>query len=184
MASKTKRDKTKKDDVSQVIRDISVGDISNINGGVINVGSGNVQTGSTIDARQQIDTGGGAYIGGNVSLGGGTFIARDQINYAGAAPSSEMTAAFEKLTAAVQALSNPAQQTVAQMAVQNLQTEAAKGDAASEETVKNWFEMLIGMSPDIWDVAVTTFTNPIAGLSLAFKKIAEKAKAERAAKGQ
>lgn len=182
MASKTKRDKTKKDDVSQVIRDISVGDISNINGGVINVGSGNVQTGSTIDAR--IDTGGGAYIGGNVSLGGGSFIARDQINYAGAAPSSEMTAAFEKLTAAVQALSNPAQQTVAQMAVQNLQTEAAKGDAASEETVKNWFEMLIGMSPDIWDVAVTTFTNPIAGLSLAFKKIAEKAKAERAAKGQ
>jgi len=182
MASKTKRDKTKKDDVSQVIRDISVGDISNINGGVINVGSGNVHTGD-IDARQ-VDTGGGAYIGGNVSLGGGTFIARDQINYASAAPSSEMTAAFEKLTEAIKAISNPAQQAVAQMAVQNLQTEAAKGDAASEETVKNWFEMLIGMSPDIWDVAVTTFANPIAGLSLAFKKIAEKAKAERAAKGQ
>ena len=183
MSPKTKRDKTKKDDVSQVIRDISVGDISNINGGVINVGSGNVHTGSTIDARQ-IDTGGGAYIGGNVSLGGGSFIARDQINYASAAPSSEMTAAFEKLTEAIKAISNPAQQAVAQMAVQNLQTEAAKGDAASEETVKNWFEMLIGMSPDIWDVAVTTFANPIAGLSLAFKKIAEKAKAERAAKGQ
>ena len=182
MPTKTKRDKTKKDDVSQVIRDISVGDISNINGGVINVGSGNVQTGSTIDAR--IDTGGGAYIGGNVSLGGGSFIARDQINYAGAAPSSEMTAAFEKLTAAVQALSNPAEQLSAQMVVKELEKEAAKGDAASEETVKNWFDMLLRMSPDIWDVAVTTFANPIAGLSLAFKKIAEKAKSDRAAKGQ
>lgn len=183
MASKTKRDKTKKDDVSQVIRDISVGDISNINGGVINVGSGNVHTGSTIDARQ-IDTGGGAYIGGNVSLGGGSFIARDQINYAGAAPSSEMTAAFEKLTAAINKLADPVDTQVAQLAVQQLQTEAAKGDAASEETVKKWFERLIAMSSDIWEVAVTTFINPIAGVSTVFKKIAEKAKAERAAKGQ
>ena len=182
MTRKPKHDKTKKDDVSQVIRDISVGDISNINGGVINVGSGNVQTGSTIDAR--IDTGGGAYIGGNVSLGGGSFIARDQINYAGAAPSSEMTAAFEKLTAAINKLADPVDTQVAQLAVQQLQTEAAKGDAASEETVKKWFERLIAMSSDIWEVAVTTFINPIAGVSTVFKKIAEKAKAERAAKGQ
>ena len=132
MPTKTKRDKTKKDDVSQVIRDISVGDISNINGGVINVGSGNVQTGSTIDAR--IDTGGGAYIGGNVSLGGGSFIARDQINYAGAAPSSEMTAAFEKLTAAINKLADPVD---TQAIVQQLQTEAAKATPPAKRQSRN-----------------------------------------------
>ena len=32
------------------------------------------------------------------------------------------------------------------------------------------------MAPDIWDVAVATFTNPILGISTVVKKIAEKAK--------
>jgi hypothetical protein len=36
------------------------------------------------------------------------------------------------------------------------------------------------MAPDIFEVTVTTWTNPVAGVGMVLKKVAEKAKAEEA----
>ncbi len=174
MPTKTKRDKTKKDDVSQVIRDISVGDISNINGGVINVGSGNVQTGSTIDAR--IDTGGGAYIGGNVSLGGGSFIARDQINYA--SPSNELQAQFEEVIKQIRELTNidSLDREDMEVAVREVEKEVAKGKELDENFLARRLRNIGRIAPDILEVVLATITSPAAGLGVVAKKIAERAR--------
>jgi hypothetical protein len=79
----------------------------------------------------------------------------------------------------VQAKPDGPEKTMAQTAVQGLQGEAAKGEQADESKVQKWFTFLAGMAPDIRNVAVDTFTNPIKGLSTVFKKVAERAKAEK-----
>jgi len=176
MSPKTKRDKTKKDDVSQVIRDISVGDISNINGGVINVGSGNVQTGSTIDDHH-IDTGGGAYIGGNVSLGGGTFIARDQINYA--SPSNELQTQFEEVIKQIRELTkiDSLDREDMEVAVREVEKEVAKGAGLDENFLVRRLRNIGRIAPDILEVVLATIASPAAGLGVVAKKIAERARA-------
>ena len=64
----------------------------------------------------------------------------------------------------------------------SLQDEAQKGDKASEANVKKWFNFLAQTAPDVFQVAIATLANPIAGLGVAFSKIAERAKAEQTAK--
>jgi hypothetical protein len=46
--------------------------------------------------------------------------------------------------------------------------------------VRRWFEFLAETSADAWEVAVNTFISPVAGVGTVFKKIAERAKAEKA----
>ena len=98
------------------------------------------------------------------------------------ASAEEIAKAFAAITAKVNALPDGPEKSVAVSAVQALQDEAQKGDKASEDNVKKWFDFLAQTSSDAFDVAVATFSNPIAGLGLAFKKIAERAKQERASK--
>jgi hypothetical protein len=94
----------------------------------------------------------------------------------------EIAKAFAAITAKVNTLPEGPDKSVAASAVQALQVEAQKGDKASEANVKKWFDFLAQTSSDAFDVAVATFSNPIAGMSVAFKKIAERAKADRQAK--
>lgn len=67
----------------------------------------------------------------------------------------------------------------ANKAVVELKKEAQKGEQADENRVKGWFSFLANIAPDVWEVAVDTFINPIKGVSTLFKKVAEKAKAEK-----
>jgi len=182
MTKQPRKPKRKDEDLAQVIRDINVGDISGMTGGNLNIGSGIINTGAgnvnTGDARQiDIDTGGGAYIGGNVNLGGGTFIARDQVNYASTGPSRDMIEAFTKLTRAVETLNDPVKKPVAQMAIQALQTEAYKGKQADETTVNSSFDMLAGMPHTFLVIVVETFSTPIAGVAPVFKENADQLQA-------
>jgi hypothetical protein len=87
-----------------------------------------------------------------------------------------LTQAFERLAQKVNALPEGPAKAMATTAVQGLKTEAEKGEAAEEKNVQQWFGFLAQMAPDILEVAAATFVNPIAGLGVAFKKIAEKAK--------
>ena len=70
--------------------------------------------------------------------------------------------------------------------VQARATTIQQGDATEE--MENAFEgrlrALLAMAPDIGEVFVTTFANPIAGLALTFKKIADRAKASTSAAGR
>ena len=71
---------------------------------------------------------------------------------------------------------------IAQKTVQGLKEEAEKGEKADESKVQKMFKSLLNVAPDAWEVAVATFLNPIAGVGMAFKKIAERAKAEQTQK--
>lgn len=70
----------------------------------------------------------------------------------------------------------------AQKAIGTLKTEAEKGDKAEEKSIHRWLAFLLEATPDIGQVAIDAFLHPIKGLSTAFQKIAERAKAEREAK--
>ncbi len=61
--------------------------------------------------------------------------------------------------------------------VKQIQAEAAKGTEASSPKIERWFDDLARMAPDVFEVALATIANPVSGLALVAKKIAEKAKA-------
>jgi hypothetical protein len=116
---------------------------------------------------------GGSVSGSNVVAGNNNRLTIKQ-----GASADEIAKAFSTLFQAVEAKPEGPKKMMAQTAVQELEVESAKGEKAEEGKVQEWFEVLAGMAPDIWEVAVDTFTNPIKGLSTVFKKVAEKAKAE------
>ncbi len=111
-----------------------------------------------------------------VAIGRGTQATGTQTTGVSA---EEIAKAFAAINAKVNALPEGPDKTVAASAVKALQDEAQKGEKASEANVSKWFNFLAQAAPDAFDVAVATFANPIAGLGVAFKKIAERAKKER-----
>jgi hypothetical protein len=66
--------------------------------------------------------------------------------------------------------------------IQSTVTDAAKNnDKVDEGFLARRFRNIARMAPDILDVIVATLGNPLAGLGVAVKKIADKAKAETSA---
>lgn len=92
---------------------------------------------------------------------------------------SEIAKVFLALMEKANALANASDKQDAQNAITSLESEAQKSDKADEKKVKKWLYFLAETAPDIGDVAIDTFLNPIKGLSTVFRKIAERAKAER-----
>lgn len=90
--------------------------------------------------------------------------------------SEEVKKTFAALMEKVESMSDGSDKEVAQSAVKALEIEAQKGDDAKEDNVKKWLAFLAQVAPDVWEVAVSTFLNPIQGLSLAFQKVAQRAK--------
>ncbi len=66
--------------------------------------------------------------------------------------------------------------------VAKIEAEASKGAQADPSRLEKLINTLAVMAPDIFEVAVTTLANPLAGIGLALKKIGDKARLERAAK--
>jgi hypothetical protein len=71
---------------------------------------------------------------------------------------------------------------VAQQAIAGLEQEVNKGEAAQEHKLAEWFNFLAQAAPDVWDVAVATFANPVAGVARIVQLVAKKAKEEKEAK--
>jgi hypothetical protein len=145
--------------------------------------------GSTIAGRdahvthRTVNTGGGQYIEGDVNTGGGDFVGRDQYTYGPGADLAAIAQAFEELKKALEKVPEGPKKAMAAQAVEGLKEEAEKGEDAEEENVVQWFECLALMLPDIGEVAIRTFLNPIDGLSTVFRKVAEKAKAGKEGSG-
>jgi hypothetical protein len=59
--------------------------------------------------------------------------------------------------------------------------EAQKGKEADPGRIQRLLNTLNAMAPDILDVVIATIANPLAGLGLVAKKIAQKAQVTRAA---
>ena len=93
-----------------------------------------------------------------------------------------ITTAFRELEQALNAMSEGPHKEAAKSAVKTLEEEARKGNKADKTKIQNWMDFLAETAPDIWDVAIDTFINPVKGIGTVFKKIAEKAKAKQTSK--
>lgn len=159
-------------------------------------------SGGTFNMGDRVDTGGGAYVGGNVNTGGGAFTGRDSYHIQGdgnvigndnivtvskttGADAVALAQAFGELYAHMQQDTRltPAQQATAQQEVAAIQRAAmAQGDKVAEGFIRERLHNLQRMAPDILDVVLTTFANPIAGAGMVIKKIAQKMKEEASEK--
>lgn len=101
-------------------------------------------------------------------------------NYQSGTDAEAIAAVFAKLYQAVsESQASAAQKAVAQQALEKLDHEAKKGESADEADIQQWFQVLVTMLPDIGEVAIDTFLNPIKGLSTVFRKIAAKAREQQ-----
>ena len=115
--------------------------------------------------------------GGITSIaGGGVFIQQT-------GPSvPEMKQLFDQLYTAIEsnAKTSPADKEDIKAEVKEIQstvTEATqKNEKVDEGFLSRRFRNIARMAPDVLDVVVATLGNPLAGLGVAVKKIAEKAK--------
>lgn len=143
-------------------------------------------------------TGGGAYIGGNVTVQGGDVVGRDKIiavtgdgnvvgngnvvnvTKTGGVDLVQLRAFFESLQKTVEAQSTlpPATKKDVSEELKEVETELKKGEQADESFLMRRLRNIGRMAPDILDVMLSTFANPVAGLGKVAQKIAEKAKAE------
>jgi hypothetical protein len=128
---------------------VSIGDISDISGNV-NVAGGNITTHQTTTGLSAADI---------KQLFDGLY--RD-IDARGELPKSDK----EDIKAEVQEI----QSTVTQA--------AQKNEKIDEGFLSRRFRNIARMAPDLLDVVVATLANPLAGLGVAAKKIAQKAKEE------
>jgi hypothetical protein len=152
-------------------------------------------------ASTEINTGGGAYVGGNVEVKNGDFVGRDKHttttritgdgNVVGndssatvikqqGADATAIAQAFADLYTAVaqQRGLSPAAKADVQAELQEVETEIRKGQGADEGFIRRRLRSIRSMAPDIYDVIITTFANPVAGLGMVARKVAEKMRAE------
>lgn len=113
-----------------------------------------------IHTGTQVNTGGGAYVGGHVNAGG-DFVGRDKITH-GVSP-GDLEPLFATLLAAV-ARGAPAEaKAAAVQQVQELKTEVAKGKQADDGRVAKLVDGLAGLVPKAVGAVVSTFASPILG---------------------
>jgi hypothetical protein len=56
--------------------------------------------------------------------------------------------------------------------------EVSKGRQADSSRLERLLNVILSLAPDVFDVAIATLANPLAGLGLVAKKIGERAKLE------
>ena len=128
------------------------------------VGAGGVLVGGknrgSINTGTRVDTGGGAYVGGNVSAGC-DFVGRDKITQ-GVSP-RDLESLFAPLLAAVaqEAPANKKASAVGQ--VQELKAEVAKGKQSDDSKMAKLVEGLVGLVPKAVGAVVSAFGSPILG---------------------
>jgi hypothetical protein len=119
-------------------------------------------------------------ISGSQGIAIGRGAAANVISFQQSDDAESLTAAFARIYQAVNdSAATAAQKAVAQQAVEKLEQEAQKGETAEEMEVRQWFDVLMTMLPDIGEVAIDTFLNPIKGVSTVFRKIVAKAREQR-----
>lgn len=111
----------------------------------------------------------------NINVAGGHI--RQTIN--NSQKSGEVEALFTSLLAHIEKLPPGDTKKDANQALEGLKQEAAKGGQAEESRVERWLKFLVEAAPDIKDVAVKTFLNPVDGLSEVFRKVAKRVQQQK-----
>jgi hypothetical protein len=126
---------------------------------------------------------GGDIVGRDSIRAGGDIVGRDKLTIGDSAAQSlaQWRALVESKIEAQPNLSAEDKKDLKDQ-VAKIQAEASKGAQADPSRLEKLINTLAVMAPDIFEVAVTTIANPLAGIGLALKKIGDKAKLERATK--
>jgi cell division septum initiation protein DivIVA len=120
-------------------------------------------------------------INGNVNIAGGNITTHQTSSGLSV---SEIKQLFDQLYTAIETraetpLADKEDLKAEVKEIQSTVTEAArKNEKVDEGFLARHFRNIARMAPDILDVVVATLGNPLAGLGVAAKKIAEKAKEE------
>ena len=93
-------------------------------------------------------------------------------------PSDKVLLLRKRLRLAVSVNMCQSRSAISRVMSPKISAEAAKGARADPGRLERLINTLAAMAPDIFDVAVTTLTNPFAGIGLVLKKIGERAKLE------
>jgi hypothetical protein len=126
----------------------------------------------------------GAYVGGDVTVTNGDFVGRDKTivhHNAGADPVA-IARAFATLYDRVAEQPRLSPQTKADVKddLRDVEQELKKGDDADESFIRRRLRNVRRMAPDILEVVLATFVNPLLGLGVMAKKIAKKMRDEAA----
>ncbi len=113
----------------------------------------------------------GNVIGSNLNIGGSNVKQSVVDNSKG----DSVQVAFGPIFNEVEKLADASLKEDISEILQKLQNEAYKGEQANEKRVQSWINFLADIAPDIWDVAVRTFINPIDGVGSVFQKVAKRA---------
>lgn len=136
---------------------------------------------STKNNQPSIKVGNISDISGEVNIAAGNITTNKTTTGLSAA---EIKQLFNQLYSAIEtnAKVSPANKEDLKAEVKEIQstvTEAAqKNEKVDEGFLARRFRNIARMAPDVLDVVVATLANPLAGLGVAVKKIAEKAKEE------
>src|ERR1044071_2520609 len=120
-------------------------------------------------------------ISGNVNVAGGNITTHHTVTGLSAA---EIRQLFDGLYSQIDARANtsPADKEDIKAEVKEIQSTitaaAQKNEKIDESFLARRFRNIARMAPDVLEVVVATLGNPLAGLGVAVKKIAEKAKEE------
>jgi hypothetical protein len=120
-------------------------------------------------------------ISGNVNVAGGDIITHHTVSGLSAA---EIKQLFDGLYTVIESNKkvSPTKKEDLKAEVQEIQstvTQAVqKNEKLDEGFLSRRFRNIARMAPDVLDVVVATLANPLAGLGVAARKIADKAKAE------
>lgn len=151
----------------------------NISGGTLNV-QGDMVGGDKIVQGDEIHAGGNVNIA-NIGAGAqvGQFAQGDNITQTQGASAQDLAALFRAIYKQVDARPNDPNVERGEIrdTVKNIETEAGKGENANPNKIERWMKSLKELAPDILEVTAAALLNPLAGVSTALKKIAEKARA-------
>jgi len=118
---------------------------------------------------------------GNISDSQGVAIGRNaQVKIQSGIESKELAELFSSIYKNIQARSpDPiVEKEEITDQVKRIEHEVAAGEKAEPTKVERWLRNLAAMAPDILDVTLGALTSPIAGISVAIRKIAQKMREE------
>ena len=120
--------------------------------------SGAINTGT----QTRIDTRGGAYVGGNVSVQSGDFVGRDKVTH-GVAP-ADIAGVFAALLAALDKQAEPADKPLAVEQVAAIQAEVTQPPAQrNDKRLARLLDGLVDLVPTAVGAVVSAFASPLLG---------------------
>jgi len=148
------------------------------------VGGIKISKEQNIGTEKSINTGGGAFIGGNVNTGGGDFVGRDKIvssdhNVIGSTMAQKhdfILQVFDEINRHPNL--DPLDKEDLIIEIKELQKEDDKGNDADEARISRHLRNIKRMAPDIFEVVLDIIGNPLADFGIVAKKVAEKMKVD------